>query len=68
MKQHLHCISFTTGVYNNLVSFLTQCFTETSYAVGPYNLYSIDYSFPITYMSYLLHMGQMIFTEPDILI
>ena len=26
--------------YNNLLLFVTQCFTETWYAVSPYNLYS----------------------------
>ena len=44
--------------YNNLWSFLTQCFMETSHEVGPCTLYSIrlyngiDYSFTIECMSH----------------
>ena len=73
MKQHLHCISCTTGVLQQFGIISDTVFHQNficSWSLSPllYSYNGIDYSFTITYISYLLHMGQVIFTETYILI
>ena len=73
MRQHLHCMSFTTGVlqqFGVICHIVFHCKFLCSWSSSPllYLNNGINYSFTITYISYLLHIGQMIFTETYILI
>ena len=59
IKHRVHTVfNLLQMFYNNLLSFPTQHFVETSHEGGPYNLYSIhlyngiDYSFTIQCMSH----------------
>ena len=68
IKQHLHCISCTTCVlqqFGVISHTVFHCKFIFSWSLSPllYLYNGIDYSFTITYILYLLHMGQMIFTE-----